>query len=418
MKKIIFLMGLMLQWRVLINATAIWDNSIAYLVGNAYTLCDPSDLITPRRFDLMAKYIYAQAREWDVQCLWPLELYREHIKVWVNFHTVPKDGNKKTFEDFLYAFHKTLDSIKYNGFDYRVSIVPIGDGDILNGAHRLIACLLYKHKIAGAVVSKQRARATADFFKNRRKHVKTGLGAAYLDAMALQYAQLKNNLFMVILPSQSNEKVFVHWLSVFANYGDLVYRKKVTLTTEGIKNVRFLLEQHDVLYGSAFTVRPLGYEVLLMEYKKNMRKKASQRFAAKDLKQAGIIAHPSAPLSCAQTFFNANGLVLINTINNSVFKESFSMLDLCKKFVNQQQLNPEFFCLVGDSVKALLRGEACSQFAFISHGSSELLGQSCTSFINKNTELAYQHEADRDEIIFNPAKHFYYNGIKCAVANI
>ena len=90
---------------------------------------EPTSLICPERFDVMAKYIYAKHFDMDIKKGWPLEVYREHLRVWNNFHEdLPKPNfphfncakkyiKKDSFSDFLIHFHSLLDSIKKDGFD-------------------------------------------------------------------------------------------------------------------------------------------------------------------------------------------------------------------------------------------------------------------------------------------------------------
>lgn len=45
------------------------------------TAIDPRELLTPLRFDITAKTLYARQRDKGVQCVWNQAVYLEHLKV-------------------------------------------------------------------------------------------------------------------------------------------------------------------------------------------------------------------------------------------------------------------------------------------------------------------------------------------------
>ncbi len=56
---------------------------------------DAMDLmLTPRRFDIVAKYLYAKYREQVLDTNWGRRLYDEHIRAFNNYHEA--DASRKT----------------------------------------------------------------------------------------------------------------------------------------------------------------------------------------------------------------------------------------------------------------------------------------------------------------------------------
>ena len=87
-------------------------------------LLPPESFLSHRRFDVMAKYIYAKHRENDLALDWARNIYKEHLKVWGGF--VEGDGSgKDSFEKYLNSFNSLLDSIK-NAFNENISVLPVG----------------------------------------------------------------------------------------------------------------------------------------------------------------------------------------------------------------------------------------------------------------------------------------------------
>ncbi len=184
-------------------------NSLFAEVTHRVTL-EPKVLVTPMRFDIMAKYIYAVHHELNVQSDWAVRLYDEHLHVWNNrkeccptdiFHYycakeyVAKDG----IESYLRTFNTLLNSIKTDGLDTDKSIVPIGnDRSLIDGAHRVACCLVYGRPVTCEVFRDRGGyAASSGMFRNKRNFVRTGLSEKYLDDMALAYCSLKENTYIV-----------------------------------------------------------------------------------------------------------------------------------------------------------------------------------------------------------------------------
>ena len=139
----------------------------------------PRELVNGYRFDVMAKYIYAQHREWNVESSWAYDLYSEHLHVMNNYHEdIPK---KNCIKDFIIAFDATLDSIKQKGFVGAQSCVAINKGKInCNGNHRIAACLLYDKDVVCRYHPGNGLRAaSSEFFKHFVLHVEGGLKREY-----------------------------------------------------------------------------------------------------------------------------------------------------------------------------------------------------------------------------------------------
>lgn len=107
---------------------------------------DPCELVSHRRFDIPAKYIYGWFRENNIKSGWGVKLYNEHIRVFNNFDE--GDGSaKKGANAFIESFNSTLSSIKEKGFDENDTLIPIGkNNEPLDGAHRIAAALVYDKK--------------------------------------------------------------------------------------------------------------------------------------------------------------------------------------------------------------------------------------------------------------------------------
>ena len=173
---------------------AVFSQTISYtLIGCLLytsliypTRIDPWTLVHPKRFDIIAKYIYAQNWYKQTHSDWPQRLYKEHIRAFNGFYEA--DPPKQSFLDFLDAFHTLLTSFK-NGYDPTAAKVPIHPKHptlIMNGAHRVATCLLYNLPIPTTFVP---SKTPADFY-DYAFFLNRGLSRSYADEMARICTQL------------------------------------------------------------------------------------------------------------------------------------------------------------------------------------------------------------------------------------
>ena len=141
------------------------------------------ELLTPRRFDVVAKLVYARARLQGRGKDWATEAYREHLRVWSGF--VERDGSgKDTFDKFQDAFDTVIDTIASRGFDAAVSVLPIGlSGGLIDGSHRAAACIATQQDAWAVDLAHDGGDYSAEHFRTM------GLSEDYLDAMAVACAQ-------------------------------------------------------------------------------------------------------------------------------------------------------------------------------------------------------------------------------------
>ena len=66
---------------------------------------NPYELITPYRFDLIIKYLYANSIVKNIKSDVYKNFYKEHLRLWNNFREYD-NPNKNTFEAFDEDFHK------------------------------------------------------------------------------------------------------------------------------------------------------------------------------------------------------------------------------------------------------------------------------------------------------------------------
>jgi len=405
------------------------------LKENTEFIFKPIDLVTSWRFDVIAKYIYAKHRELAVKSDWAKNLYAEHLKVWGNFKESwpPKNG----LEDFLASFHATLDSVKKEGFSAHFSCVPIDSRKIIsNGAHRLAACLLYNKDVVCKYYSKWHAPiASAEFFKINKKHVKDGLAEKYLDAMALEYCTLKKNTYIAhIFPIAKGKDEEIR--SIFTQYGNIVYEKKVYLHHEGPFNfIRMIYDKEDWLgswhndFSAArhdakkrFPKNGAPFRIYLFECEslekvKDCKAKIRKLFGVENY-AIHINDTPEQTLTSAQALFNQNSIHMLNYSKLSKFPFFEKYFNEYSKWLKASGVNQEHFCVDSSAILSVYGIRDCKDLDFIHHGYDKEANSTGLQFVSSHNAFMMHHTFGLDDIIFNAENYFYYKGLKFAAFHV
>mgnify|MGYP003137343877 CR=1 FL=1 len=195
--------------------------------------CDAIDLLTPLRFDISAKHYYAKYKNIDSD--YPLRLYKHHLEVWNNFSEFG-NPDKQNADAFVQQFHSIIASIESDGFDEKESTIPVSKKILtpLNGAHRIGSCILYDKKVACHKAPEEEGQLNCSyyFFNSRDEHVVGGLNEDFADTMALNYAKLKKNTFIITLFPTAIQRLS-EARDIIINGVDVVYEKPVSFTEWG-----------------------------------------------------------------------------------------------------------------------------------------------------------------------------------------
>lgn len=398
------------------------NNNLYLFVKNDYYLIEnikPENLLNANRFDLLAKYIYVKFKDRNIQSNFAKKLYLKHISVFNGF--VENDESKKIGKQaFLNSFDDIICSIKKSGIQ-EDTIIPISnDNCILDGAHRLAASLYFKKELPVVNLIAESPKYNYEFFRNR------GLDAIYLDAMAYEYLKLKNeNIYMILIWPTSGGRRENELIDILDKYGDIVYRKNVELSKLGeVQIIKQAYKTEDWLgnngngfIGAKNKARwcfdkkgPL--RVILFESIGNMIEMKDEIRAVFKVEKHSVHITDNMSEACelAGIFFNDNSL---NWLNYSLlkdfpwFKKLFSHY---KEWINNENLNKEFFCVDGSSSMAAYGIREIRDLDFLYGGKDEPR----TGFKEigcHNNEMKY-HDLSCDEIIFNPHHHFYFNSFK------
>jgi hypothetical protein len=400
----------------------------------------PIDLLNYRRFDVIAKYIYAKAYLQNCTSTWPTEIYKEHLRVWGNFiergFPPKKFPEKIGFQEHLNSFNTLLNDIKSHGFNSQKSLVPVGTKGLYNGAHRLAACLACNTLIMGYLVNHTGVYATAEFFRNKKNYVKTGLAEKYLDAMALAYCALKKNTYIAILfPCAKNKRIEVK--KIFNSYGHIVYQKNIFCHDRGLLNLILITygENHWLSNKKnnferarknsqiRFCKKTSGYvNIYLLESDslENIKTCKDKIRSLFDIGTYSIHINDTyqETLTLAQAFFAHTSVIFLNNTHNKNFLNFNKLISQLKTVCDYYKLDTNSICLVGNAPLCAYGLRDCNDLYIICHDEKYYKYFSGKNKISGHQKYKKYYPVSIDEIIYNPKYHFYYKNIKIATPEV
>lgn len=391
---------------------------------------NPLDLLSPLRFDLCAKYFYAKYRRASSD--FPLELYAHHLKVWNNYSEY-NNPNKQDLESFVTEFNKILISIEEEGFNPDISYLPTLEGQLLNGAHRTAASILYQKPVycKESPIAEGQLDCSHAFLRDRHVNVPAGLQREYADTMALQYAKLKKNTFVVTLfPSAFGHEGSVE--RVLRNYSTIVYTSAIQLSDYGPFNYIRMLYEGEAWLG-AWQNSFVGAQIKMKECFKFPQPTRIYLIETEDpsalveakrlIRQLYNIGNDSVhindtheeTLRIATSVFNANSVNFLNNCNPRYFNNFHTYFTMLKKWAATNQVETDKLCVDASAVLSVYGLRECRDVDFLYLG--DHIETNTHDFSCHNGETKY-YPMHKDEVIVNPGHHFYYQGIKFATPEV
>jgi len=353
---------------------------------------NPNDLLTHKRFDVAIKHMYAS----DLSSNYYKNAYKEHLKVWNNFHEgTPK---KRGFEDFDNAFK----SIINNTIDDPVPVNP--EGHIANGAHRLAAALYHQRPINVRNTNPDEnyhIECDYEFF------IKRGLSQSVMKRAALEYAKLKSNTHIVCLFPIAHTRI-QEVMNIINEYCNVVYHSSEVLNSEGQLGLMKEIYLSDG-WASEEGIRRKGNQcfrgntnvtfVLIdaknLETVKEMKSKIRALFNVGNHSVHINDTHEET-IRIAKTVFNDNSIHFINNRKNILFPNYRKLMSAVKPDDNT--------VITGSTVLSLYGLRDCKDLDFIYYNNAPA--------DSHNQYLKTHYKLTLDDIVNNPRYHLYYNGFK------
>jgi glycosyltransferase involved in cell wall biosynthesis/SAM-dependent methyltransferase len=387
----------------------------------------PLELLSPLRFDVVVKYLYAQSLINNYSTQYFRDLYKEHLRVWNGFVEVNNPA-KNSFEAFDNDFKNLIMSLQTVGFDSGTSLIPLVDGNcMINGAHRVAAALAlntnvyYRHSFDPMEGQKDCSWETV--FR------KEGFPDDMASRVALEYSKLKDKTRIVtIFPSASHDLEYS--LNILRKYGRLFYYKSISLSENGPFNLMQQLYPYEPWAGNASNAYA-GYRekerlcftktgpvvAVLVEFDDpsigiEVKRRIRDHFGMGN-HSVHINDHHHETIRLAQTLFNENSIHFLNKSKLSALPVYDRLIARYSGGLDLNGMNPEHFCVTGSAVLSSYGIRDCADLDYLHHG---------TMIFHDPEDLIHSHnnygmslyDIGYDDLIFNPSNHYYCNGLKFA----
>lgn len=394
-------------------------------------LQDPSIFVSPSRIDIAAKTIFARSYLEGNASFWPEYVYREHIRVFNNFHE--NEPKKDTYNDFYNSFIETIEGVK-NEYSWKSKKPVIEDKytkQLINGAHRVAASIA-----VGDRVNTKTGRKTWDsnynyeFFRSINRDI-SAINEDVLDYMTIEYTSLKKkNIFVaIIFPTAEGHRDEA--FNRLASLGEIVnmksFRHNEFIGKEIIKQLYFNSNNDEWNYGLDFEsatykadlcfagegdLQVYVVEANINETTRNREKQYLRNLWGKDKHSIHITDTIEEANRVVRMFFNKNSRDFLK-INRSQEFASQSMYDL---FYQYTKLAPKNFldrdniAIEGSAVLDLYGIRKAKDIDYISRRSEINFSNSGIEKHSKEENL--YHDTSIDELLTDPRYFFYYKGYK------
>ncbi|WP_162605057.1 FkbM family methyltransferase [Geomonas oryzae] len=381
----------------------------------------PRTLLSARRFDIPAKLIYARLTTEGHDTLFGVELYREHLAI---FNCIRETAEKEGFEAFEADFRATLESIGSEGFLPNRSLLPVDPlGSPVDGAHRAAASIYHDRPVQ--VLRCDRIAPVYDYrwFRDR------GLSEEACDAIATEYVRWSPRCIMVTLFPAADRTKDEAVLRMLLEQGDIVYGRELEVRGDGPALLIWQMYRHESWAGDAVQqwpgtrykascCFPAGHGVvraLLFE----PRPGADLRRLKKEIRAVYAVENDSVHINdthretqlLASIYFNANSRHFLNNARMTYMENFWGLFTRFEAGLYLQDATPDDYCIDGSAILSAYGLRECRDLDFLHTGIDDLsFGD--PDLIGSHNLCTAHHVTSRDDIIFNPANHFYFHGIR------
>lgn len=385
-------------------------NSLKYEISSI----DARNLLTANRFDLGLKLAYLSYRN-----LLP-ELATEIYKHDIRSQTLGKfeefgNEEKSSFEIYVDHFNNTFNDIDENGFDENKTLIPLSNnGSILNGAHRVSSAIFLGKDVACVQTELDEITPNYQYFIDRN------VPENILDIGAISFCDHAKNTYLAFL-----------WPSGRDNYGqteslfpNVVYKKNITLNSNGGLNLLIELYKHMDWVGSADKDFPGAHQKLMecfTDFEKfkiilfqceSLDKVQEIKKQVRDINKIGFssvhITDTKEEVNrVSRLVFNQNGLHFLNYAKPYKFASSIQMVEslfpLGKDLLESLVLDGSMTLSIYGLRSARDIDYLSDMGVFVPKGNFELESH--------DSQLEF-HRVGKHELIYNPKYHFEYLGVK------
>jgi len=393
------------------------------------TYINPQKLLKFNRFDVAAKHLMLRQKEQEYETSFGFNIYAEHLNIWNGFKEYD-NPEKDGLQSFVSTFFEINESIKENGYNPDSPPVPVNkDGYLLNGAHRLACCLYHNKEINFEETDNPKAGqedCTSYFFRGK------GMHNVVCDAIAIEYAKIKKNTFIVTLfPAATVKENIGDIRQILMEHGDVVHEKGAILRGDGPLNlIRQIYDGES--WGGNFDDGFNGFRVkehccfspapdspvyaFLVEFDSVGTAHEVKRIIRDIYNISNHSVHINdtheGTLNLARVFFNNNSLSYLNSAVIQDYKKYNHLLGELKDWMAKNKYNSDDICVTASSVMSAFGMREGQDLDYLYGGN--VVPMTGNPLINQHNKEIHNYTVGKDEIMYNDFNHFYFNGVKFA----
>jgi len=253
-----------------------------------------------------------------------------------------------------------------------------------------------------------------------------------LDLAALEYTKLNVNTYILtVFPIAAKKVDDIN--SIIERYGKIYYQKDIYFNSAGALNFVRQLYYGELWAGDFKKGFPGERQKVEQCFRENIPLKAyfletdsldKVKVCKKEIRSLFDYGNNSAhatdgrdeTIRIAEQLLNNNSIHFLNNSNYVYSNKLENMLLTYKKWMNENSYDKDSFCLDSGAVLNIYGIRDTRDLDFLYFG-NENLKNTPEHIDNHQSELIY-YERSPEEIIFNPANYFYYNGLKFASLNV
>ena len=244
--------------------------------------------------------------------------------------------------------------------------------------------------------------------------------------MALEYIHINPNIrIMCVYPSAYNLNKIKNIKSIISNYGYLYYEKTVNLNKNGFNNFIKELYRGEKWIGGLF---PLGFTektklcfsnkptTCFLIHMKDVSKLIELKEKCRSLynlkkHSLHISDYTHDTFRIAASVLNKNSIHFLNNGTNDI---TLNTKNLLTNYFNKVSQNNEDFCLTSSLIMEMYGLRKAKDIDYLHKDNMEINLKDVGLHSGKWEKYYNVH---KDEIIYNPENHFYFNGFKFVSLN-
>lgn len=380
-------------------------------------------LVCAERFDLIAKWIYIDAKEKGIDTSWAKEIYYDNINAFsCGTFLEPGTDEKNTFEKYLKVFENIIEDIKRNGFNKTVSLIPVGKNNtILDGAHRVATAAYYDKDVRIIHFPELTRQYDYQYFR------KLLMLDMHLGIMAIYYTYIKNNCFMACIWPMADRELLDVAEAKLKKDSRIVYSQDVYLTYQGMRNFMVQIYGHqswtgsidnhfeginlkvDACYKRQYPVKTYLFEASSLEKVIELKKKIRDIFKIEN-HSIHISDNQLETKTMAQLLYNLNSCEFLNFAEPYKYDYVFKKLFDFKEVIKNKAYKDERFIIDSSAVLEICGVRQARDIDYLTDYKN-IENSFGNDIDNHESQLKY-YGCTVQELLYNPQNYFYFYGIK------